>query len=535
MSISINASKDYLIHPDNSLSVYGSRDHIVHPEKPDLTVTGAKAEYAVVGDAFFVTQSASVPPWLADFIDDITSASLSGAMVDVGVIKNSLLDAYDSIQIAHNSYAEAINIIESVDSVVASKVAQLNATYNENLVNITDAQTAFVSEALALGSRINGIVARLDDGADGLEAKVTNMQFAITSLNGLHTELEDLLRNASDGLKAAVAGELINVKAQVKDDIVAETDAMFLAYADEVQSASRASLNASARAGGYTASAQSTLEAVADIYGNTMSKYSVKVDSAQGVVEGFELSSGNGEIWVSDNPLGKVVGPSSLIIDPIPEGHTLSLSFPDIGVVGYTGLIPPEELPPGTDEVTPLTASAYGVASWFSNDYGTFTTEMTRTLNGAFASTLFVPGDTPLPDNFEVKFELKDESGSLVDTIIYTWKILGTGSIDAVFRVDKFKVMSPDGSKTEVFEIDTDTSQVMINNAVIRKVSTDKIVDSNDDTVFENDGTATYLKANYFKVHHEDGGNRVTIDKNGITVESMHDGSYVTRVKLGVW
>lgn len=535
MSISINASKDYLIHPDNSISVYGSRDHIVHPEKPDLTVTGAKAEYAIVGDAFFVTQSASVPPWLADFIDDITSASLSGAMVDVGVIKNSLLDAYDSIQIAHNSYAEAINVIESVDSVVASKVAQLNATYNDNLVNITDAQTAFVSEALALGSRIDGIVARLDDGADGLEARVTNLQYAITSLNGLHTELEDLLLNASDGLKAAVAGELINVKAQVKDDIVAETDAMFLSYADEVQAASRASLNASARAGGFTAGAQSAVEAVADIYGNTMSKYSVKVDSARGMVEGFELSSSNGGRWTSNNPRGKVVGNSPLLIDSIPAEHTLSLSFPTIGRVGYTGLVPPEELPPGTDEVATLTASAYGTASWFSNHYGTFTTEITRTINGAFASTLFAPGSAPLPDNFQVKFEIKDKNGTLVDTIIYTWTILGTGSIDAIFRVDKFAVMSPDGNKTEVFEIDTDTSQVMIKNAVIGKVSTDKIVDSNDDTVFENDGTATYLKANYFKVHHEEGGNEVTIDKNGITVKSMHDGRLVTRVRLGVW
>ena len=38
----------------------------------DISITGHKNEYAIVGDAFFATVSAGeTPPWMVDLIDDI--------------------------------------------------------------------------------------------------------------------------------------------------------------------------------------------------------------------------------------------------------------------------------------------------------------------------------------------------------------------------------------------------------------------------------------------------------------------------------
>jgi hypothetical protein len=203
-------------------------------------VTGYKREYAIVGDAYFATVTAGVtPPWMVDLINDIIDNSLNFALGDIDVLKNSILEALRELDVAKNQYQELINIEVTIDSIIASRLATLNANLAQANAQIIELQIAKVTPEMAVAIAIEQISAQLNSPTGDLYGAITNIRTSITSLNGqIDAKYADLY-DLNDSTAYALSVEINRVEAMVgdgltEDSVRAIVETMNLALASDV-------------------------------------------------------------------------------------------------------------------------------------------------------------------------------------------------------------------------------------------------------------------------------------------------------------
>lgn len=185
MSISNDSSLVELIASSNT-TVTTPADIDVIP-KDDLSIRSRKNEYSIIGDGIYASVSAGpTPPWLTQILDSVISAALGGVMSDMANANANILQAISEIEAARNTYVEQINIDATIDGIIASRLATLNASLgntNNSVATILELQTAFVTADQAVALSANTISASLNTPGGVLHGTVGTLESVITTLN----------------------------------------------------------------------------------------------------------------------------------------------------------------------------------------------------------------------------------------------------------------------------------------------------------------------------------------------------------------
>lgn len=228
MSISNDSSQVELIASSDT-TVTTPADIDVIP-KDDLSITGRKNEYSIIGDGLYASVSADhAPGWLTQIIGSVISSSLGDAMSDLANANANILQAISEIEVARNTYDEQINIDAAIDGIIASRLATLNASLgatNDSVANIIEMQTAYVTEGMAMALSANVIDASLNTPGGTLYGTVGSLQSVIADLDRtIATNYDQVMAEMGD-ISATVTQEMVafvtdagNVGARFKVDL----------------------------------------------------------------------------------------------------------------------------------------------------------------------------------------------------------------------------------------------------------------------------------------------------------------------------
>lgn len=198
-------------------------------------VTGYKREYAIVGDAYFAQVTpGDTPAWMVDLINDIINSSLSTVFFDIEELKGSILESLRELDIAKNQYQELINIEATIDSIISSRLATINASIDNSNAEIIELWMAKVSAEQAAAIAVNQISSELNSPTGSLYGAITNIRTTVTNLNGeLDAKYADLY-NLNENMGFSLAFEINRVEASIEDVATALIESMDLALATDV-------------------------------------------------------------------------------------------------------------------------------------------------------------------------------------------------------------------------------------------------------------------------------------------------------------
>jgi len=171
-------------------------------------VEGYKKEYSIVGDGLYASISADdAPQWLLNVVDTVVINSLANGLTDVELLKNSVLTALSELDVAKNQYQELINIEATVEGVVASRLATLNATVDANSATISDLEVSKVTADEALTIAANHLESEVNDGS--VSAAISTLQTTLTTpivanANSIDT-LSSTINDPNTGLSATAS------------------------------------------------------------------------------------------------------------------------------------------------------------------------------------------------------------------------------------------------------------------------------------------------------------------------------------------
>ena len=165
----------------------------------DTTVEATKKEYSIVGDGLYASVSADeAPKWLTSIIDSVVNSNINDSVASLDEAVNNIIAALDEIEIAKNQYQELVNIESTIEGVIASRLATLNATVGTNSASILDLDATKVTEDEAIAIAANRIASELLDGAIRSEINridttiaTVNSSFAVSTAN-LESNFTDL-------------------------------------------------------------------------------------------------------------------------------------------------------------------------------------------------------------------------------------------------------------------------------------------------------------------------------------------------------
>lgn len=171
---------EHVIEAEQHSVVTANTTEVCQEAADALAITAVRNEYSIVGDGLYASISAEESPqWLLNIIDSVVSGIIAGKVTDlqtaIGSINQSLLE----LDIAKNQYEELINIEETIDSVITTKLETLNATVNGNSANILELDTAKVTADEALAISVDHLNAQIAGG--DIYALVTQLSSAIAN------------------------------------------------------------------------------------------------------------------------------------------------------------------------------------------------------------------------------------------------------------------------------------------------------------------------------------------------------------------
>jgi hypothetical protein len=290
--------------------VHVDTNHVDFSVDPAFEITGYKREYAIVGDAYFATVSAgATPPWMLDLINDIIDNSLVAALGDIGVLKSSILEALSELEVAKNQYQELINIEATIDSIIASRLATLNANLAQANAQIIELQIVKVTPEQAAAIAIEQISAELNSPTGDLYGAITNIRTSITSLNGqIDAKYADLY-DLNDSTAYALSVEINRVEAMITGgltDITAFVETMQLALASDIAAVAESVTTLRTDMNGNFASVNSTLSTLTTATSTNSSAITTLNNSYTGLVtvtDGHTTAIGNNTSAISDNTI----------------------------------------------------------------------------------------------------------------------------------------------------------------------------------------------------------------------------------------
>lgn len=194
-------------------------------------VTGFKREYAIVGDAYFATVTVGdTPAWLVNLINNIIDNSLSVVLGDVTILKNSVLESLRELEVAKNQYEELINIEATIDSIIASRLATLNANLANANAQILELNTTKVTSQQAAAISINQISSELNSPTGTLYGAITDIRTTVTHLNGELDAKYAELYGITDGMGYSLSVEISRVEASIEEVVEAAVEQVTVAF-----------------------------------------------------------------------------------------------------------------------------------------------------------------------------------------------------------------------------------------------------------------------------------------------------------------
>ena len=208
---------------ENSGDLVSTTQHDVCVQPAEELINVVKKEYAIVGDGLFASVTTEeAPDWLTGLIDNLIDSALLSGFSDYDQLRQDVLSAIDSIDLANNNYVSTVIMNQTIDSSLVAKVDQLNANLDNKFATITNVDAAFVTSDLALATSINDVKAEFTDEID---ARVTSMTSALanadsaiasdlTALSSVFTNQESGLSGVADavsGLQTYVGVDAANV------------------------------------------------------------------------------------------------------------------------------------------------------------------------------------------------------------------------------------------------------------------------------------------------------------------------------------
>ena len=208
---------------ENAGDLMVSTQHEVCVQPAEELIEVVKKEYSIVGDGLFASVSTEeAPAWLTDIIDSIVDSALLSGFSDYDQLRQDVLSAIDSIDLANNNYVSTIIMNQTIDSVIIAKIDQLNANLDDKFATITKVDLVSVNASNALALSIESVKAEFTEEinarVDEISLAFANADSAIAlnitsieSVFGYHAE--DILATAGavTGLQTYVGLDSSNI------------------------------------------------------------------------------------------------------------------------------------------------------------------------------------------------------------------------------------------------------------------------------------------------------------------------------------
>jgi hypothetical protein len=199
------------VTPTNTKDIVTDNQHCVEIENNESIIEGSKQEYSIVGDGLYASISADeAPQWLVDIVDNVVSTSMLNSFDNYNDLVQEVRNAIDSIDIAANTYVEQVNIQSLVDGIIASRLATLNATVDNNTATILDLDTAFVNLDESFAQRVLDITASFNETTDARitqvsQARADGDEALAQQITALDASIQDTNSDVS-GQASAITG-----------------------------------------------------------------------------------------------------------------------------------------------------------------------------------------------------------------------------------------------------------------------------------------------------------------------------------------
>jgi hypothetical protein len=199
------------ITPTNTKDIVTDNQHCVEIESNESIIEGSKQEYSIVGDGLYASISADeAPQWLVDIVDNVVSTSMLNSFDNYNDLVQEVRNAIDSIDVAANTYVEQVNIQSLVDGIIASRLATLNATVDNNTATILDLDIAFANLDGSFAQRVLDITASFNDTTDARitavsQARADGDEALAQQITALDASIQDTNSDVS-GQASAITG-----------------------------------------------------------------------------------------------------------------------------------------------------------------------------------------------------------------------------------------------------------------------------------------------------------------------------------------
>lgn len=167
-------------------------------------IEGRKSEYSIVGDGLYASVSAEeAPQWLLSIIDSVLGSALDGSLSDLTAARDNILAAINEVDVAKNQYQELINIDATIEGIIASRLATLNATLDGNSANIVELEATKVTHDEALALSVSNLNAELLDGS--IRSEITRVDTSVALLGSSTATSIEILEADYEGISGAVS------------------------------------------------------------------------------------------------------------------------------------------------------------------------------------------------------------------------------------------------------------------------------------------------------------------------------------------
>lgn len=181
-----------VVDAENATEITAKGAVSIVSEEQQEKVVSRKKQYSIVGDALYLSVNTDDPPeWLEDIISTITSQQYGEFSSLLGGVQNSFLSALNEIELAKNSYTEALNIYDSVEGVVVSHLTGINASVNNLQSQFVDLRTVVATDLVTTANRVTSLESSIG------ESEALNIQMSGT-LARLGTDLTNLNKYVDD-------------------------------------------------------------------------------------------------------------------------------------------------------------------------------------------------------------------------------------------------------------------------------------------------------------------------------------------------
>lgn len=181
--------------------------NVIEPciEERESIVEGYKKEYSIVGDGLYASVSAEeAPQWLLGLIESVTSTAIANGFSDADDLRTAIQTALSELDIAKNQYQELINIEATIEGVIASRLATLNATVDANSANIAELAVTKATPEEASALAASAISASLLDG--DIRSEVNRIDNAVSTLAGTTATSIDAVESLFIDQQAEIEG-----------------------------------------------------------------------------------------------------------------------------------------------------------------------------------------------------------------------------------------------------------------------------------------------------------------------------------------